>query len=198
MSMASLAKLKLLDIKRQIVKLRQTTIKKPNTHVLLHSQSTFKRGITYKQRKGLSLVEVLVALVFVSLAIAMFTYLIDALRMNQHSKQETAATLFAKDYMEGLRAKWRSLEGYQNLALAIPKDPPVGYELKINITDEEGNAIYSYPGGAARGDTSSLRVLSLVFTDSQDKTLTFQSVVARPTPVYKIPEDEDDHDGGEG
>ena len=80
--------------------------------------------------QGLSLVEVLVALVFVSLAVAMFTYFVDALRMNQNSKQETAATLFAKDYVESLRSKWRSFEDYQNLALAMPKNIPEGYDLR--------------------------------------------------------------------
>ncbi len=148
--------------------------------------------------KGMSLVEVLVALVFVSLAVAMFTYFVDALRINQKAEQETVATLFAKDYLEGLRAKWRSLEDYQNLALATPKDIPIGYELEVKIKNEQGNVIYAYPGGAAgEDDQSLLRVLQVVFTDAQDKTLSFETVLARPTPVYMPPEDEvnsDDHE----
>lgn len=144
--------------------------------------------------KGLSLVEVLVALVFVSLAVVMFTYFVDALRINQRSKQETMVALFAKDYLESLRAKWRSAEGYQNLALAVPKEVPDGYELEITIKDEAGNVIYSYPGSSIQEDTSLLRVLDMVFTDSEDKTLTFQSVMARPTPVYQLPEEDDPED----
>jgi hypothetical protein len=149
--------------------------------------------------QGMSLVEVLVALVFVSLAVAMFTYFIDALRMNQNSKQETAATLFAKDYVEGLRSKWRSFEDYQNLALAMPNNIPEGYELEIKIKNETGQVIYAYPGGTAGNDDSLLRSLNLTFSKDHQKTLSFETVVTRPTPVYPLEDTTDDnHDSDNG
>jgi prepilin-type N-terminal cleavage/methylation domain-containing protein len=143
-----------------------------------------------KPDQGFSLVEVLVALVFVSLAIVMFTYFVDAFRINRAAKQETVATLYAKDYIEGLRAKWRSLEGYQNLSLAKPQHIPAGYELEVKIKNEKGHVVYGYPGSASGEDDSLLRILHMTFTDTQDKTLSFQSVMARPTPVY--PDDDND------
>jgi type II secretory pathway pseudopilin PulG len=150
-------------------------------------------AIWHKSRtRGMSLVEVLVALVFISMAVAMFAYFVDAMRINQDSKKETAAALFAKDYMESLRAKWRSLDDYQNLALAAPGILPVGYELEIKIKNEQGGVIYAYPGGAASQDDSLLRTVSVQFNDEQEKKLEMQSIVARPTPVYQPAENQDD------
>ena len=108
--------------------------------------------------------------------------------------KQFAAALFAKDYMESLRAKWRSLEDYQKLALATPGNIPIGYDLEINIKNEQGNVIYAYPGGTAGEDDSLMRVINVQFSDSQEKMLALQSVLARPTPVYQSAENQnEDH-----
>lgn len=135
------------------------------------------------QEQGMSLVEVLVALVFVSLAVAMFTYFIDALRINRHATEETAVTLFARDYLESLKARWRSLDDYKNLSLAIPAALPAGYELEIKISNQNGELIYSYPGTVTGTDLSLLRKVEIRFIHLKDhSTMKVQTVITRPTP----------------
>ena len=72
---------------------------------------------------------------------------------------------------------------------------------EIKIKNETGQVIYAYPGGTATEDASLLRSLNLTFTNAQEKTLSFETVVTRPTPVYPLEDtaepDDDHHDDHE-
>lgn len=137
-----------------------------------------------KQRKiGLTLVEVLVALMFIGIAGGMFGYYISSLQTNRKATQQTASVAYAKDYLDGLRAKWQTLENYQNIALAVPVNPPENYDLEITIKNSEGETLYSYPENTMREDLSMLRTITLSFTDEQSKTVSLVTTLARPTPI---------------
>ncbi len=137
-----------------------------------------KRAFT----KGMTLIEVLIALALIGVAVSMFAYFISSLQTTQHAREQTTALAYARDYLEGLRAKWQTLEGYQTLSLAKPTDPPSSYDIKIKIENDKGSVVFAYPGGGSN-DLSALRKITLTFTDEKDKTISLVTSMARPTPV---------------
>jgi prepilin-type N-terminal cleavage/methylation domain-containing protein len=132
---------------------------------------------------GLTLIEVLIALGLIGVAGAMFGYFVSSLQTTQKARQQTGAVAYAREYLDGLRAKWQTLEGYQNLSLAVPVNAPESYDLEVRIENAEGGALYTYPGGAGGEDLSTLRKITLTFTDEQDKPVSLITTIARPTPV---------------
>ncbi len=133
--------------------------------------------------RGLTLVEVLVALAIIGTVGGMFGYFVSSLQTTKSAREQTTALAYARDYLEGLRAKWQTLEGYQTLSLATPAEPPASYVLKITIDNDKGSTVYRYPGGAVSEDLSPLRKITLTFTDAQDKTVSLVTTIARPTPL---------------
>ena len=136
-----------------------------------------------KQRRGVTLVEVLVALALVGVAGSMFGYFITSLQSTKKAREQTTALAYARDYLEGLRTHWQTLEGYQTLSLATPAEPPASYDIKVKVQNDKGAIIFSYPGGATATDLSALRTVTLTFTDEQAKTVSLVTSIARPTPV---------------
>jgi prepilin-type N-terminal cleavage/methylation domain-containing protein len=136
-----------------------------------------------KQTAGLTLVEVLVALAIIGVAGGMFSYFVSSLQTTKTARERTTALAYAREYLEGLRAKWQTLAGYETLSLATPNDPPASYDLEVTINNDKGKVIFSYPGGAGGTDVSALRTVTLTFTDEQHKTVRLETSIARPTPV---------------
>jgi prepilin-type N-terminal cleavage/methylation domain-containing protein len=132
---------------------------------------------------GVTLVEVLVALALVGVAGSMFGYFITSLQSTKKAREQTTALAYARDYLEGLRTHWQTLVGYQTLSLATPAEPPASYNIKVNVQNDKGATIFSYPGGATATDLSALRNITLTFTDEQAKTVSLVTTIARPTPV---------------
>jgi prepilin-type N-terminal cleavage/methylation domain-containing protein len=132
---------------------------------------------------GVTLVEVLVALAIIGVVGGMFSYFVSSLQTTQSAREQTTAVAYARAYLEGLRAKWQTLEGYQNVSLATPPEPPSTYDLKIEIKNDQGSVVYGYPGGAATEDLSALRTIKISFTNEEDKTISLVTTLARPTPL---------------
>jgi prepilin-type N-terminal cleavage/methylation domain-containing protein len=143
------------------------------------------------RRSGMTLVEVLVALVILSLGLMFFSSLIMSLRNTQKAEEQSSALAYARNYLETLKVKWQTLEGYQTLSLATPDNPPASYDLEVEVQNDDGKIIFSYPGGPSSEDLSALRKLRLTFTDEQAKTLSLVTFMARPTPV---PTDEEQNE----
>lgn len=135
------------------------------------------------RRSGLTLVEILMALALISMGLMFFGSFIASLRSTQQAKEQTSALAYARNYVETLKVKWQTLAGYQTLSLATPDSPPASYDLKVEIENDEGTVIFSYPGGSSGKDLSTLRKVTLTFTDEQDKTMSLVTMLARPTPV---------------
>jgi prepilin-type N-terminal cleavage/methylation domain-containing protein len=138
---------------------------------------------TSNHRLGVTLVEILVSLVILSIAIMLFGPFVDSLKTNRKAEEKTTALAYARNYLESLKTHWQTLEGYQTLSLATPQNPPETYKLEIKIENDEGGVIFSYPGGASSEDLSALRKLTVTFTDEEDRKMSFVTLMARPTPV---------------
>jgi type II secretory pathway pseudopilin PulG len=150
-----------------------------------------RTSYTSKHFLGMSLVEILVSLVILSIATLLFSPFVNSLQTTRKAKEQTTALAYARNYLETLRAQWQTLEGYQTLSLATPNQPPAPYDLRVEIENNEGTVIFSYPEGPSSEDVSALRKLTLTFTDEQDKTVSLVTLLARPTPV---PTDEESNE----
>jgi prepilin-type N-terminal cleavage/methylation domain-containing protein len=146
---------------------------------------------TFDKYSGMTLVEILVALVIIGLTIMLFGSFVTSLQSTRTAREQTTALAYARNYLETLRSKWQTLEGYQTLSLATPDNPPSSYELAVEIQNNNGNTIFSYPGGSSSDDLSPLRNVMLTFTDEDDKTVTLVTQIARPTPVPTQGEDDE-------
>jgi prepilin-type N-terminal cleavage/methylation domain-containing protein len=144
-----------------------------------------------KDDSGMTLVEILVALGILSMVILLFSPFITSLQTNRKATEQTAALAYARNYLETLKVKWQTLEGYQTLSLATPPAPPPSYELKIEVQNDDGNTVFSYPSGSSSNDLSPLRNITLTFTDKKNKTVTLVTQIARPTPVPASREDDE-------
>lgn len=139
----------------------------------------------------MTLVEILVALGVLSLVTLLFSSFVISLQTNQRATQQTTALAYARNYLETLKVKWQTLEGYQTLELATPVDPPASYELEVKIQNGGGSTIFSFPGSSGSEDLSALRNITLTFTDEEDKTVRLVTQIARPTPVPALEEDDE-------
>jgi prepilin-type N-terminal cleavage/methylation domain-containing protein len=136
-----------------------------------------------KRHAGMTLVEILMALALLSLGLMFFGSFVTSLRSTQKAREQTSALAYARNYLETLKVKWQTLAGYQTLSLATPDSPPASYDIKVEVENNEGSVIFSYPGSAGGEDLSPLRKVTLSFTDEQDKTMSLITMLARPTPV---------------
>jgi prepilin-type N-terminal cleavage/methylation domain-containing protein len=139
--------------------------------------------MTRTKHSGMTLVEIMMALALISLGLMFFGSFVTSLRSTQKAREQTTALAYARNYLETLKVKWQTLAGYETLSLATPDSPPASYDIKVEVENDEGSVIFSYPGGAGGEDLSPLRKVTLSFTDEQDKTLSLVTMLARPTPV---------------
>mgnify|MGYP002778727681 FL=1 len=146
---------------------------------------------TLDDHSGMTLVEILVALVIMGLTIMLFGSFVTSLQSTRTAREQTTALAYARNYLEGLRSKWQTLEGYQTLSLATPVDPPASYELEVDIQNDSGSTIFSFPNGSSSDDLSALRNITLTFTDEEDKTVKLITQIARPTPAPTLEEDDE-------
>jgi prepilin-type N-terminal cleavage/methylation domain-containing protein len=135
------------------------------------------------RRSGVTLVEILMALALLSLGLMFFGSFVTSLRSTQKAREQTSALAYARNYLETLKVKWQTLDNYQTLSLATPDSPPASYDIKVEVENDEGTVIFSYPGSSSGKDLSPLRKVTLSFIDEQDKTMSLVTLLARPTPV---------------
>ena len=128
-------------------------------------------------RQGLSLVEILVALVLVSVAVSMFVYFTDALRITRISKEETLALSYARQHLDALKSQWQSPEAYiTGLDLAVPDDVPVGFRAEVAIKDEKGGSV-----ALTDEHDSMLRTVTIWLHHEGGKSYHLSTQIARPT-----------------
>jgi prepilin-type N-terminal cleavage/methylation domain-containing protein len=144
-----------------------------------------------QKTRGMTLIEILVALVILGITIMLFGSFVTSLQSDKKATEQTTALAYARNYLEGLRSKWQTLEGYQKLSLATPDNPPPNYELEVTIQNDAGDTIFSFPSGSSSSDLSPLRNITLTFTDEEDKTVTLGTQLARPTPAPMLEEDDE-------
>lgn len=138
------------------------------------------------RQRGLTLIEVLVALVIVSIAVSMFLYFADSLRLTGLTKDETQATTIARNYFDRLHSAWQYTDDYENsisLATTQLDALPEGYKAIVKIKDESGSSILdSSEEGSVTKDTSKLRHITLTITTNKGKEMTMQTSISSPAP----------------
>ena len=133
-----------------------------------------------RQASGFTLIEVLIALAVAGIAISMFGYLINSLRLTRVSKLETEAAAYARNYLDTLRGQWRFTNGYENPSEAAALVPPEGYTVTVNIENQTGDELFTFPGPAPATDTSPMRTVTINLTHSQEAAVTMSTKIARP------------------
>ena len=79
------------------------------------------------KKQGFSLMEVMVALLLISMTMIMFGYFAKSLKITSTSRQETQAVTSLRSSMEKLRSRWGTVEGFNLAELPSLIDAPQGY-----------------------------------------------------------------------
>ena len=87
------------------------------------------------KKQGFSLMEVMVALLLISMTMLMFGYFAKSLKITSTSRQETQAVTGLRSSMEKLRGRWGTTEGFNLAELPYFIDAPQGYT-KLTATIE--------------------------------------------------------------
>lgn len=138
-----------------------------------------------RAKRGLTLVEVLVALVLVAVAVSMFVYFIDALRLTRISSNEAEISAYMRNYLDTLRSAWRDTDNYFDLSSEIagrnivqPPEAPQGSRVNVTITSDEGT-VYSGSGRGSGTDYSNLRDVQIEVT-ANETVYSLHTQISRP------------------
>ena len=150
------------------------------------------------RKQGLSLIEVLVALVLVAVAVSMFLYFADSLRLTTLSREETQAASFARNYFDSLKSRWQSEIGYENdLELAedlLLSQTPEGYEAELEVKDEKDSLIFklslerasdgsaTLTGSVPGSHAAPLRKMYLLLKSNKGKEILLETTISAPAP----------------
>lgn len=132
----------------------------------------------------MTIVEVLVAMVIMSLALIIFSYLSGPIRMIQLAQSETRAAGFARGYLDLVRATWSSDSEYKAGKLPL-QTPPDGFAYKVRVNDAVNNTLineYTYSATtppAATNHTSKLRHITITVTNPRGLELKLDTEVVR-------------------
>ena len=87
------------------------------------------------KKQGFSLMEVMVALLLISMTMLMFGYFAKSLKITSSSRQETQAVTSLRSSMEKLRGSWGTVDGYNYATLPLTIKAPQGYtKLTATVT----------------------------------------------------------------
>jgi len=129
-------------------------------------------------KKGFSLVELLVALSIIALSLSFFAYFSDALKLTGSAKNEAAVAAYSHNYLESLRAKWQNLDSFNEPTNIEPKNLPEGYTAKVKISEEKGK-VYN-PEKRISQAVVSLRTIEIILTDQTGNEFMMSTKIARP------------------
>lgn len=134
--------------------------------------------------KGLTIVEVLVAMFILSVALIIFSYLSGPIRMIQLAQAETRAAGFARGYLDLVRATWTNDSEFKSGKLPV-QTPPDGFAYKVRVTDASTNTLineYTYSASTpppTTNHTSKLRLVSITVTNPRGLELKLDTEVVR-------------------
>jgi Tfp pilus assembly protein PilV len=156
----------------------------------LHAPIKFSN--TSRRSLGLSLTEVLVALVFLGVIVLLSLGLILPLRITRNANVETQALTYARSYMELVRTTWSNADKYQALTWpdASSANPdlklPTGWSIDRSssvISNAATSTDANFSSGALKTLSDTLREVTVTAkapTGSGIKDFTIKSYIARP------------------
>ncbi len=150
------------------------------------------------KKQGLSLIEVLMALVLVAIAVSMFLYFADSLRLTTVSREETQAATFGRNYFDSLKSRWQSEFGYENdldiIGDFLEDNIPDSYEAVLEIKDENDSTIVelelsrnadgvaNMSGSIPSSHSASLRKMYLTLSSAKAKEMRLETTISAPAP----------------
>ncbi len=141
---------------------------------------------------GLSLTEVLVALVFLGVIVLLSLGLILPLRITRNANVETQALTYARSYMELVRTTWSNADKYQAQTWpdASSSNPdlklPTGWSIdksSTTVSNASSNTDTNFSSGTLKNLSDTLRevvVTTKAPAGSGIKDFTIKSYIARP------------------
>lgn len=144
--------------------------------------------------RGLTIVEVLVALAIAAVALGMFSYLIDSLNRFRTSQSKTVALNFARRYIDVTRSLWQD-PGYFADGAVPSLSPPTDFDCTVFLSLNGGSATkYNCASGnsavAGAGlNPTAYRDVQVVLRNIRGDNVTLSSQVAAPfmpQPLAKV------------
>ncbi len=129
----------------------------------------------------MSLIEVLMALVIVSLAVAMLSSMGGLYQFNRDARKDTNLTAFARAYLDKVKTNWQADSAY--LAVALPQDPnPTGYTYDVQVAGTQ-TQIFANVGSTPptpSPDASALHTITISVKNSAQTVTSLSTLVRRP------------------
>ncbi|WP_051304178.1 type IV pilus modification PilV family protein [Calidithermus chliarophilus] len=143
------------------------------------------------RRDGLSLIEVMVALVIIAITVLLFAYFASSFRGTSQAQIDTQAQVYARSYFDALRAEWSTHSGFNAdpSTFAYPRSPegpplvppPKGFEL-VEFNPEAN--VTRVSGTDASGKAYSVVVMRQVLIkirSARGKEYEFRTQIAAPS-----------------
>ncbi|WP_119313447.1 type IV pilus modification PilV family protein [Calidithermus terrae] len=125
------------------------------------------------RRDGLTLIEVLVALVIIAVTTMLLGYFISGFTATSTSRSDTQAQVFARSYFEAVRSEWSTPLDFRNKPLPDPAtlaSLPSGFRvLNYSVTSVE-----------TVGTDEVLRDVRIEIRDPKGKVSVFETRVVKP------------------
>lgn len=97
-------------------------------------QSKATKALTKKHTNGFSLIEVMIAILLISLSMLLFGNFAKSLKVTSNSRQETQAITDLRSSLDKLRSTWSTTKGYNSVELPNYVASPKGYtHLKAEV-----------------------------------------------------------------
>lgn len=149
------------------------------------------------KKQGFSLMEVMVALLLISMTMLMFGYFAKSLKVTSSSRQETQAVTSLRSSMEKLRGTWGTIDGFNYAELPRTIAAPQGYtKLTATVTPlsvgslsfsceytfkEDSKKFVDECSGPTSEDLDSLiRNVNFTLESAQKEPLILSMQIARP------------------
>lgn len=124
-------------------------------------------------RNGLTLIEVLVALVIITVTTLLLGYFISGYTATNTARSDTQAQVFARSYFEAVRSEWATPPDYKNKPLPDPATLtglPAGFRV----------VSYGVSGKESVGGEEILRDIRLELVGPKNKTFVFETRIVKP------------------
>lgn len=125
------------------------------------------------RRDGLSLIEVLVALVIITATVLLMAYFVSGYTATNTARSDTQAQVFARSYFEAVRSEWATPLDYKNKPLPDPTSLsglPAGFRvIGYGISDRE----------TVEGEEI-LRDIRLELIGPKNKSFVFETRIVKP------------------
>jgi prepilin-type N-terminal cleavage/methylation domain-containing protein len=124
-------------------------------------------------KKGFSLVEVLVALMLIGVATLMLSFFSGGFTLSRQAQEDTQAQVLARSYFDTLRSYWSVYQNYTSYTSGNP--------LPANLISVPSGYTTTTTASAIAGRNNSSRTVTLTISTPKNKTLVFTTQITAPS-----------------